>query len=644
MPESSVKNLSIYQKLLNNRPSPGTAVPDVFHSNLSRSVYSCPNCFSTSALSDPCNYINVLDIPKYGRIPVPQDADNSLPSRWLSDLRYTISTPLPHQYPNVSKKILSTERVRVVMEDVAGIEGLSITAIRKRATIIVNQMKAKISKIICKTIAYILFKVFRRIMSHLLVCPAQMEAVKRADKSGIPLVYLPLHRSHLDYLLITWTVWHWGIQLPHIASGDNLNLSGLGWVLRGAGAFFIRRRIGDEPAAAVDMLYRTILNSYMCEILRQKMPLEFFLEGTRSRFGKTLLPKNGLISSIVEAVQQVPVSFTYEQLAEDMFFEELMGKQKTRESVWGSVKGMWRSIGIGRCGAVRMHFGAPVLLSEYLKKLRSVYVNGSEQFSLNSKDDGCSYRELLPWHQGNPDSSLIRAIGSHVVYDAQLQASVSICSVVSTLLLCKYECPGRLQSLRADLRWFCDYLVYRGFDVLGWVNGEVTSEQLTLQRVLPILESSLLMDDNSFEVRACHVEILRLAYYKNAILPALSLTAVVALAFLSHRSAGQISDHLVIETSLLLCDLLQFEMIFCKPCENLKEKIAKEVDDLNTDCVNQFRVEVVLENNNSKVVSGEAENKLRFFANIIKPFLYSLYLMTDYLLSLQKPFEGRGIF
>lgn len=94
---------------------------------------------------------------------------------------------------------------------------------------------------------YVLFKVFRRLLRRVLVCPAQMEQLKRVEKvttqrdkvvdnnqlfqDNLPIIYLPLHRSHLDYLLITWTSWHWNLQLPHIASGDNLNLSGFGYSL-----------------------------------------------------------------------------------------------------------------------------------------------------------------------------------------------------------------------------------------------------------------------------------------------------------------------------------------------------------------------------------------------------------------------------
>lgn len=92
------------------------------------------------------------------------------------------------------------------------------------------QMKASISKFICRIAGYFLFKIFRRMIQRILILPQQMERLKKAEKSNIPLVYLPLHRSHLDYLILTWTVWHWQIKLPYIASGDNLNLSGLGFV------------------------------------------------------------------------------------------------------------------------------------------------------------------------------------------------------------------------------------------------------------------------------------------------------------------------------------------------------------------------------------------------------------------------------
>lgn len=76
-------------------------------------------------------------------------------------------------------------------------------------------------------------------------------------------------------------MWHFGIRLPHIASGDNLDLSGFGWLLRGTGAFFIRRRLSPDDESSQDELYRTVLNQYMVELLKAGLSIEFFLEGTR---------------------------------------------------------------------------------------------------------------------------------------------------------------------------------------------------------------------------------------------------------------------------------------------------------------------------------------------------------------------------
>lgn len=228
--------------------------------------------------------------------------------------RYSWSIPLIHHYPNVEKDVLSSKRVHRVISKLKEQNDEQ----KNRAVQFFTEISARLSKFICKCCSYVLYKVFRRLMDKLLVCKEEMEVLYEAEQvfrennsfskrylpqTGIPMVYLPLHRSHLDYLLITWCNWHFGLKLPHIASGDNLNLSGLGWLLRATGAFFIRRRVDPDDERGKDQLYRAILHSYIEQVLSKDMPIEFFLEGTRSRFGKALTPKNGLISNVVEAVQ-----------------------------------------------------------------------------------------------------------------------------------------------------------------------------------------------------------------------------------------------------------------------------------------------------------------------------------------------------
>lgn len=110
----------------------------------------------------------------------------------------------------------------------------------------------------------------------------------------------------------------------------------------------------------------------MVEVIKAGMPMEFFLEGTRSRFGKTLLPKNGLISNIVEAVESgvisdvylVPVSYSYDNIVEGIFHEELMGVRKEKESFLGVLRGVFKGFGKkGKCGVVTVNFGTPCKLT-----------------------------------------------------------------------------------------------------------------------------------------------------------------------------------------------------------------------------------------------------------------------------------------
>uniref|UniRef100_A0A8R1HPI7 PlsC domain-containing protein n=1 Tax=Caenorhabditis japonica TaxID=281687 RepID=A0A8R1HPI7_CAEJA len=337
----------------------------------------CNTCFPLNdQMVKKGKYVNVLEYSHFNGIPYPVIDASSRPWRLLADIRYSWSKPLTHEYPLVEQDVLTSARVRRAASALAA---GSQTKTKKheedqnyRAVKFFTEISAKLSKLVCKFCSYVLFKIFRRLIDKLLVCPDEVKQLHIAEQTGTPLVYLPLHRSHLDYLLITWCNWHFGLKLPHIASGDNLNLCGLGWLLRATGAFFIRRRIQPDDERGNDSLYRAILHSYIEKLLAKNLPIEFFLEGTRSRFGKVLNPKNGLISNVVEAVQNgsicdcylVPVSYTYDSVVEGIFLDELMGVPKKPENLLGVILNVFSGFSKQKqCGIVRIHYGRPILLT-----------------------------------------------------------------------------------------------------------------------------------------------------------------------------------------------------------------------------------------------------------------------------------------
>jgi len=185
--------------------------------------------------------------------------------------------------------------------------------------------------------------------------------------AGTELVYVPCHRSHIDYMLLAYVIYRQGLAPPHIAAGVNLNLPILGRILRRGGAFFIRRSFHGNA------VYAAVFRSYFHLILVRGFPIKYFIEGGRSRTGRLLQPKLGLLTMTIQSyvadrnrpVVFVPVYFGYEKLVEGQtFIRELSGKAKRKESLGGAL----RSLGAlrERFGGVQVSFGEPLALARVL--------------------------------------------------------------------------------------------------------------------------------------------------------------------------------------------------------------------------------------------------------------------------------------
>ena len=188
-----------------------------------------------------------------------------------------------------------------------------------------------------------------------------------ADKYEI--IYTPCHRSHIDYLLLSYVIFKRGLMVPYIAAGDNLNLPFVGQLLRGGGAFFIRRSFTGAP------LYTAVFKEYLFSILSRNTPLEYFIEGGRSRTGRLLPPKTGMLAMTVHShlrdrakpIAFIPTYIGYERLMEGgTYIGEMQGKPKEAESIFGIVKTLRKIERI--FGKVHVNFGEPVFLDDVLKQ------------------------------------------------------------------------------------------------------------------------------------------------------------------------------------------------------------------------------------------------------------------------------------
>ncbi len=181
-----------------------------------------------------------------------------------------------------------------------------------------------------------------------------------------PIVLVPSHRSYFDFLIISWLFYQNYMVPPHIAARENMAFGPFGFIFRRAGAFFLRKSF-DDP------LYKEVFRSYVSYLVREGFPQEFFIEGGRSRTGKTLAPRLGMLAWDVEAflashrrdLLLVPVAITYERLVEESaMVEELKGGGKTEESMLGLVRA--RKYLQRRFGSVHLAFGEPISLADSL--------------------------------------------------------------------------------------------------------------------------------------------------------------------------------------------------------------------------------------------------------------------------------------
>ncbi len=196
----------------------------------------------------------------------------------------------------------------------------------------------------------------------------ELATVRECGRKG-PVIYVPSHKSHIDYLVLNHTLYLHHMHIPRIAAGRNLSFWPMGPFFRKSGAFFIRRSFKGAR------LYATVFTRYIKALLEERHPLEFFIEGGRSRSGKLVLPKIGFLSILIQAFKEgycddlvfVPASITYDRIIEEQsYLKELGGGQKKKET-FQQVIGTRRFLK-KKYGKVYIRFGQPLLLKDYLAR------------------------------------------------------------------------------------------------------------------------------------------------------------------------------------------------------------------------------------------------------------------------------------
>ncbi|UZE97139.1 glycerol-3-phosphate 1-O-acyltransferase PlsB [Alkalimarinus alittae] len=272
---------------------------------------------------------------------------------------------LSHRRTLVQSLIHSTA-VKDVIRETAKEEDISPEKVKARAIKYGDEIASNLSMTVIRFLSRILSWVWNKIYNGVNI--RNIETVQEIAKENT-VIYVPCHRSHIDYLLLSYVLYKHGVMVPHIAAGINLNMPIIGPLLRRGGAFFMRRSFKDNK------LYAAIFNEYLYQMFSKGYSVEYFVEGGRSRTGRMLQPRPGMIAMTVRSylrnsskpIAFMPVYVGYEKVLEGRtYLGELRGKKKEKESVFG----LFRSLSNLRksFGKVNVNFGEPIYLTEFLNQ------------------------------------------------------------------------------------------------------------------------------------------------------------------------------------------------------------------------------------------------------------------------------------
>ena len=376
------------------------------------------------------------------------------------------------------------------------------------------------------------------------------------------LIYVPCHRSHVDYLLLSYVIYKRGLSIPYVAAGDNLDVPVLGPLLRGAVAFYIRRSFRGNA------LYTAVLREYMHTLITRHTPIEYFIEGGRSRSGRLLPPKMGMLAMTVHSqlrqtnkpVVFIPTYIGYERIMEGgTYIGELKGKPKESESLMGLLK-------VGRkieriFGNVHLSFGTPLHLSEFMQK-----------FEVPANSLPADRTDTL---LDDKASAMVDNIGVKVMQHINKAAVVTPVSLLSLVLLSAPKAALDEEICREQIA------LYQGLAQQLPYSDDTVITDMTPQQIidygikLKLIERIPHILGDIIQVAGKQAALL--SYFRNNI-----LHVFILLSFLAALVArnGRIDRRRLSSIAEQLYPFLQSELFLYYSAHGLAETLNKKLDNL----------------------------------------------------------------
>lgn len=405
-----------------------------------------------------------------------------------------------------------------------------------RAKKLLTELRSAVSEALLRTTSWVLYKLLPMFLSGVAAHPAHIDMLNAASAKmpDAPMIFLPLHRSHLDYILVTFILCNNDMRAPLVAAGNNLNITFFGRLLRGLGAFFIKRKI-DPVAGKKDVVYRALLHTYMQKALKAGHNIEFFIEGGRTRTGKPCMPKSGVLSVIIDACMDgtipdallVPVSINYEKLVDGNFVYEQLGQKKKAETFKSAMSAIWNTLN-SQYGLMRIDFNEPFSLKELVKSFSKANETGSRPGIRRSLQHNPSTSSLYGTDVVQEEHRvLVDSIARHVVYDCASATSIMTTNALAFLLLSQFRDGATLSVLVEAMNQLRDD-VSRGNRDIGFTGASEDVIRYAANLLGPGLVTIEKRGVQTF-IRPVTLipNVIELYYYANTVVPFYALDSVV---------------------------------------------------------------------------------------------------------------------
>lgn len=478
----------------------------------------------------------------------------------------------------------------------------------RRAEKYLREIAATHSPYVIDLIAGAIHALYRQGYGGIYYHPDEVERVAELE-AEYPVAFLPSHRSNMDRLSLQFMLWENDLPPNHTAGGINLNFFPVGPPIRRTGVFFIRRSFRDNH------LYKIVLKAYLDYLIEKRFPLEWYMEGGRSRTGKLLPPRLGLLNYVVDSqrrgkaddIKLLPVSIAYDHIHDvPDYAREAAGKGKERESFGWLVQKV-RSLR-RRHGNIYIRFGEPVSVAEVVSSIPP-----GDEVSLGLQKLAFEVMHRVGRVTPITSTALVSIVLLAAQGEAKTVAQLSEeCARISRYIEDR-SLPTTVDLNVADPGFLTDQL-----EILA-EHGNVSSHEAVGRRVF-------WLDDE---------QMIRVSYYRNVVVHFFVTRAIAEVALTAVADTRERDPDLVFQHMLELRDLLKFEFYFPERDQFLKEASA----DIEVDLPDWKEV---LQKAGPLAVLAKLGPPMAHWA--LLPFLDAYQVVGDELEDLREPFEEKEFF